>query len=319
MTHMLGFELNNVAECELFLMPEIYAEANAFRVSDVLVSRIPFSDWHLIEKSRYTDDLADVYAHRSPPYFCIFAEPSLSSQADVAASMRTMRIAKVRVLTLALRLTTDLAVPVVDPCDFVSYQRRGHDVARTVSRRGRAGYELRPRVDVGELVDDWARAYEALTFLSSFRRRGRLALALELYFESASDFITDDTSQLLLHAALEALCGSSVGRLAEVRWGDEGVSDSIRSRRIRRNRLAHGVRSDWSSDSVALRRVAGWALIESVRQELTTPSGDGSLDAGLIDALKDADEFGVARLRVLPVDEERLLYGAFGRHNAEAD
>lgn len=308
MTQLLPFNLNDVAECEFFLMPEIYGAANAYRVGEHLISRIPFADWCLLEKARYIDDLADVYAKRTPPYYCVFAEPGFASEAEVSTSVRSERTAKVRLLILALRLCTDLAVPVVDPCDFVSYQRRGHDVTRLLSHRGRAGYGLRPRVDVGKLVPDWARTYEALNFLSSFRHRGRLALALELYFDSASSFITDEVSQLLLHAALEALFGSNVGRLAEVRWGDPDVSESIRERRTRRNRLAHGVGSDWSSDTAALRRVAGWALVECVRQELVWPGGRSSLDSGLIHALMNAEEFGFARLRVLPVDEEKVLY-----------
>jgi hypothetical protein len=300
------FDLNLVDESSCFIAPSLSGTSDAYRVSGVLLSRIPFVDWHLLEKSKFTDDLVDVYAMRRPPYFFIFADPGAPESDEASNLLMWQRRQVVARLTLALRMATDQAVP--DPLDFTSYNRRGPTNTRYNSRMGRSGYSYRPEISIDDALDDWETVVEALEFVQCFRRVVPLSRSLALYHQSFDALLPDEaTRRLLLHSAIEVLCGSQIGRLAEISWDDGDLAETVRLRKSNRNSLAHGAGGQGVSLQ-NLRRLSRLLLVEAIRLAVLAPNVGAEWSHVLIESAAVPDRGTFDRLRDLPVDSESLLY-----------
>jgi hypothetical protein len=321
MHQLVSYSLATVRGCELFIMPEIYsATTHTFMIGDVLVSRLSFEDWLIIERSQFSDDLTDVYARKVPPFFCIFPDPGVGGVYDDHHDFIERRHGwKVQMLSTALSIAIEACVP--NPLNYVSYYRRGSTNQRRMSYFGHSAYWPTKRIEVDEeLIARWTLVYSTLQIFNNFRNCPRLGLAVALYFDSASSYASAEwTRELLLHAAIEALLGTFISRLSEVKWNDPAITTAIQKRKQRRNALAHGTASADAEYSATLRRMTSRLLVESLRQELVFPSREESssksLDANLIDALKSARAFGPERLKDLPVDSNELLYGVFRKRS----
>ncbi|MBZ4488075.1 hypothetical protein LQ938_11640 [Microbacterium sp. cx-55] len=309
MTDLLALDLLRCDEFEIFLTPDITAEADRFYISDVMFTRIPFADWAILENSRYLDPLEGLWAERTPPHFIVFSDPAATQDSDSIRRRTRDREAQIRTLTLALRLLARLDPPAADPTDYIAYRRNGEVLTITTSLAGRAGYEWPPRLVADHVQWLWTKAYETLQFLYRYRRCEGLERALNLFYRAGGLGVRDSDREILLHAALEAVCGTSVPRLAEVRWNDPEVAEAARTRRARRNALAHGELIGSAASRGPLRRLTSWVIIESIHQVLKDPSGKGATGAALLDNLKTSDVFGAERLYEISVDRAELLFG----------
>ena len=61
----LPSNLTEAAECEVFMLPGLNCAGDGFIVGGRVVRRLEFAEWHLLEKSKFADDLQDFDADSS--------------------------------------------------------------------------------------------------------------------------------------------------------------------------------------------------------------------------------------------------------------
>jgi hypothetical protein len=311
-------DLGSVEECEVFLLPAMTGELDAFLISDLLVTRLTYLDWRMIEKSKYSDELSDAFAGPRTPYFCVFADGALDDSAAEARSAE--RAHRMRRLTMALRLHTGQPIP--DSTDFVRYRRQGPIVTRYPGRFGREGYDI-DRSVVLTAVDlaTIRKVVHALAVLEGFRDAPRLRRAYRFYWASFDRALIDPgVAHLLLLAAIESLLNRPAD-LGTVRWDDPAVAEVGAAHSSLRNAVAHGRRIDVDIHD-PIRALVGHLLCEATRLELVHPGAGQGQDASLIQSLRDAPAHGSARLNDLSTavkEEYPDIHAPFGNSRTGSD
>lgn len=72
----------NVPQSELFMLPGLTAKFDACRIGGLTVSRIDYRDFVMLEKSQFTDDLADSFVYNRVPFYCVFSSYQVDEDKD---------------------------------------------------------------------------------------------------------------------------------------------------------------------------------------------------------------------------------------------
>lgn len=300
--------LTQVAECELYMLPGLTADVDAFRIAGITVSRIDFKEFVFLEKSPFRDDLESVFACGNVPYYCVFSSFETGDEQLVGFRSST-RAVTVHRLARALWLFKE--GPLYDPMQFVYYKRAGSLVQRDPKTFGRlaynlSGYELtRPELPLVEGI------YYALACFDDARYVPAVDTAERLFVESYSPALLDATDIfLLLLGSFEALAGSASAHLHRAPWLAAHQRELLGAFRQTRNGVAHGKQSAGREQVMAFRAVIRCLLREAIFWAVEDPERRYVTGKGLVNRLLAATDAGPHRL----ADAQAAYPSVAGRH-----
>ena len=261
-------------------LPGITAALDGFTIGDIRISKLTWGECRLLEKSRFMDDLQDVFFSGREPLFIVFAGYPGDNEEE-AARIKFDGVSAIARLTSALRLLKQGEV--YDPLEFILYSRHGVSNTRDPRLFGRLAFSLRGEAFMTLSIEDIGLLdgiYGALDLFDHFRFDLSIDRAQTLLGASFSPAHVSYAHKMLpLLAALEILAGRDLGALANAEWADDGVLAWLDRFRWLRNTLAHGRHEDPEAlrevvdttrtvTRVLLREAIVWRLLDPERSEV---------------------------------------------------
>jgi hypothetical protein len=257
-------------------LPGITAEIEGFFIGDLRISKLTWAECSLLEKSRFMDDLQDVFALGREPLFIVASGfPGKDESAQRFVKLTT--VVAIERLMRAIRLLK--SGEVWDPLEFVIYTRFEGLNTRDPRLFGRLAFQVSGGDQFISLsvqdIDCLEGLYSALTLFDCFRHDLEIDRAETLLAASFSPAHTSYVHRILpLLGAIEILAGREIHPLAKAEWVDDNTRSWIEGYASLRNALAHGRRHDPEALKAVLettRRVARVLIREAIAWRLLGP------------------------------------------------
>ena len=261
-------------------LPGISAAVAGFTIGELRVSKLTWGECRLLEKSRFMDDLQDVYFSGNEPFFLVFCGYPDSDQAR--QSIESQAVEAIRRVTRALRLLVQGKV--WDPLDFILYTRRGTLNERNPRTFGRLPFQMRSKIELtSDDIEQLDGLYDALLLFDRCRFDREIDRAEALLGASFSPaHLTVAHEMLPLLGAIEILSGGNLAPLSEAAWADEEMKGRASDYRSFRNALSHGRREEeeklrQSAEfarhlvRILIREALIWRLLEPQRESVVGP------------------------------------------------
>lgn len=291
-------------------LPGVRSVLDGFAVGEIRVSKLTWSECHLIEKSQFMDDLQDVFFYGREPLFIVFAGYPGQSEQEVTR-IKTNAVIAIERFTSALRLLKQGEV--YNPLEFVLYSRHGSINTRDPRLFGRLAFNLTGDQFMmlsQEDIETLDGLYCALDIFDRFRFDPSIDRAQIFFSASFSPAHVSYAHRMLpLLAALEILAGKDLADLAHAEWADDNLLSWIDRFRAVRNALAHGRNEEPEALSTILettRKVTRVLLREAIAWRLIEPGEPQIVGSALIGRVLEKAAATPERLAQL-----RVTYPAF--------
>lgn len=255
-------------------LPGVRADVAGFSIGDVRVSKLTWRECRMIEKSRFMDDLQDVFVYHREPFFIVFSTFFDREIASGQLKARAQRAAALLIRALRLIKGGELW----HPGEFITYERNEAVNQREPGMFGRLPFSMGEvvRLDATD-IQNLDAAYIALDLFDRFRHDAEIDRAEALFDASYSPAHTLVPHRLLpLVAALEILADSHIGALMKASWITDELRETTKRLRQRRNHLAHGgttAEYEWVEPTrelarILLREAIAWRLEDPERKSV---------------------------------------------------